>query len=187
MGSSLLIDRLPDHLRGRVPDAAPPYFIGGTPPRVWWLVLTLSALLLIAAAAGIHPLFGLGLLLFARKKIWQAPVTLVADRTALHLLDGTPDGAPAGIPWTEIHPDIGIERVATGHGTSPALVIRVDAKSAYWAPATESRHMSRLLQPADGDGYRRLPLTHIGGRLEDALEALQQLRTGPEGRCPAKS
>jgi len=115
------------------------------------------------------------LIVLLRPKTWTRPIWLVADRHGLYFFGSLIEQGYTFVPWHEVSDEMSIEKIATGNGLTKGVVIKVEGRSSFWKPATESMFLGLLLQPVQPDGYRRLPLTKLGHNLKRSVEALSYL------------
>jgi hypothetical protein len=192
MSSPVLSSQLPRPIAQAMFGSRPPYYVHRTNPWVWRGLLSVALAFALGTAGfaaaqvvrgrvgGAEILLGLFSLVFlvllCRPASWRVPVAMVGDRQGLHFLHGGNSMQVHSVAWGDIG-GLAVERHATGNGVTRTVVVRIRADSPFWAPAVNAAFMAGLLQAADADGYRRLPLPPIWSDPDHALAALAYLRS----------
>ncbi len=182
---------LPRHLQALMVAGRPPYYVHQTYPPVWWGMLVVALLLVGAALGFVVAQAGTGradfavwavgafaaafLIVLLRPAVWRVPVAMVADARGMHFLHGAGSVEIHSVAWRDVGA-MRIERRAIDYGITRVVVVAIRSGSPFWTPATSSRYMRHLLQLADDDGYRRMPLPAVWAKPSRTLALLQQLK-----------
>ena len=191
MYSPELSFELPMELVSRLQSPRPPFYLHQPPTWLWRSVLALASGLSIAALGfGLHAVsvgragpaelavgaFGLVFLLIcARPRRWQPPVSCVADASGLHFL-GSDTAMPARfLPWADVgEPYLGF--TPHGAGLMRSVVLPVKADSAFLRSGLASPLATALAPSAEEAGYRPVAIGNNGRRPARTLSALKYLR-----------